>query len=114
MTPASESLDESARLGSGITTVYRALDRVVEHYRLDDAVVVVEVPALGRQVLRAGRRPLGDDARELHLAGPGLYADPPLDDALVGELMVALGAIGLRYDARHDHAPPGSAAGAPA
>jgi hypothetical protein len=102
LTERTGSLVDTARLGSGLGTVYRALDRLVDGYALDDASLVVELPGLGRQVLHAGRRPLGDDDEGLHDAPEGLHTRPPLDDPLVDELMVALAALGLRYDARPD------------
>ena len=40
--------------GSGLGTIYRALDELVELYTLEDAAVVVEVPGFGRQVLQRG------------------------------------------------------------
>ncbi len=97
-TPAT-ALFESARSGSGLATVYDALDRLVDLYSLRDAAVVVDVPEFGRQVLRAGRRPLRGDALRLHEAPPGLYLDPPLPDPVLDELMVGLAALGLRLDA---------------
>jgi hypothetical protein len=104
------ALADTARLGSGLGTVYRALDAVVDRYGLNDAALVVEVPGLGHQVLHAGRRPLGDDDAHLHDAAEGLHTEPPLDAAtaeeLVQELLVALGALALRFDARPD---PGAA-----
>jgi hypothetical protein len=100
------SLLECARLGSGLGAVYRALDLVVDGNGLDDAALVVEVPGLGRQVLHAGRRPLGDDDAHLHDAAEGLHTQPPLDDPVMGpiveELLLALGALALRFDARPD------------
>lgn len=115
MTAPNESLFESARLGSGIATVYRALDELVERYSLDDAAVVLDVPGFGRQVLHAGRRPLQDDPARWHTAEPGLYFDPPFPDpapdadtearAALSELMLALGTLGLRHDALADAAP---------
>ena len=102
MNGAGEAVVEAARLGSGIATVYRALDEIVDLYSLDDAAVVVDVPGFGRQVLHAGRRPLRADERGLHEAEPGLYLDPPMDDPVLADLMLALGALGLRYDARPD------------
>lgn len=98
MQGTNESLGESARSGSGLAIVYRALDELVDLYGLDDAAVVVDVPEFGRQVLRAGRRPLRDDPSGLHEAEPGLYLHPPLDDRVLTDLMVALGTLGLRFD----------------
>jgi hypothetical protein len=98
------ALIESARVGSGIATVYEALNRLVELYALDDAALVVDVPGLGRQVLHAGRRPLRNDERGLLRAAPGLYLEPPLDDPALDELLLTVGALGLRYDTRGEHA----------
>jgi hypothetical protein len=97
--PTERPLVASAQEGSGLATIYRALDELVDLYALDDAAVVVEAPGFGRQVLRAGRRPLRDDVEQLHDAEPGLYLQPPLDDPVVGRLMVALGTLALRHDA---------------
>jgi hypothetical protein len=99
MGPNRELLADAARHESGLTTVYRALDELVERYGLTDAALVVDVPALGRQVLHAGRRPLHNDDRGLHAAEPGLYLDPPVAEPVVADLMVAMGALGLRHDA---------------
>jgi len=117
MSPASSSREEeaaapvegeveTARLGSGLASAYRALDLVVDRYGLADAALVVDVPGLGRQVLHAGRRPIGDDEAHLHDAPEGLHTQPPLDEPVVAELLLALGAMALRYDARPD--PGGS------
>ena len=93
-----EALIESASLGSGIGTIYKALDRVVDLYALDDAALVLDVPGLGRQVLHAGRKPLGNDERGILRSPPGLYLDPPLHDPALDDLMIAVGALGLRFD----------------
>jgi hypothetical protein len=105
--PRDEALIESACLGSGIGTVYRALDRLVDLYALDDAALVVDVPGLGRQVLHAGRKPLRDDERGLLRSPPGLYLDPPLYDPALDDLMVTVGALGLRFDTRTAASPDG-------
>jgi D-serine deaminase-like pyridoxal phosphate-dependent protein len=99
VTATNESVLEAAQDSSGLATVYRALDELVDLYALDDAAVVVDVPGFGRQVLHAGRRPLRRDEQGLHAADPGLYLDPPLDDPVVSRLMVALGTLALRHDA---------------
>jgi hypothetical protein len=93
------SLVASAQESSGLSTVYRALDELVDLYSLDDAAVVLDAPGFGRQVLRAGRRPLRNDDAGLHAAEPGLYLDPPLDDPVLSSLMLALGTLALRHDA---------------
>jgi hypothetical protein len=95
-----EALIESACLGSGIGTVYQALDRLVDLYALDDAALVLDVPGLGRQVLHAGRKPLRNDEHGLLRAPAGLYLEPPLHDPALDDLMVTVGALGLRFDTR--------------
>lgn len=98
-------LGRSARYGTGLATIYRALDRLVDDRGFEDAAIVVEVPNLGRQVLRARRRPLRDDEHGLLDRPPGLYVEPAgrgelgtHGDALLGDLMVALAQLGLRHD----------------
>jgi diguanylate cyclase (GGDEF)-like protein len=96
---------------SGISLVYKTLDTLVEQYELDDAAVVIDEPGLGRQIFRAGRRPLDADDEALLEASPGLYterplAEPELDRALVLSLCtLALRLDVMRYDAWHDPLP---------
>jgi diguanylate cyclase (GGDEF)-like protein len=93
---------------SGISLVYKTLDALVEQYELEDAAIVLDEPGLGRQVFRAGRRPLDDADEALLEALPGLYterplAEPELDRALVLSLCtLALRLDVMRYDAWHD------------
>jgi diguanylate cyclase (GGDEF)-like protein len=93
---------------SGISLVYKTLDALVEHYELDDAAMVIEEPGLGRQIFRAGRRPLDADDEALLDALPGLYterplSEPELDRALILSLCtLALRLDVMRYDAWHD------------
>jgi len=75
-------------------------NRIVDLYALDDAALVVDVPGLGRQVLHAGRKPLGNDEHGLLRSPPGLYLEPPLHDPALDDLMVTVGALGLRFDTR--------------
>jgi hypothetical protein len=94
-------VEERPPFGSGIGTVHDALDRLVTERDLDDAALVIDSPVLGRQVLRAGRRPLRDDEQGLLTMPPGLYVEPSDTDrvdALVTELLVALADLGLRHD----------------
>jgi hypothetical protein len=97
-----ESLLASARHGSGLATIYSALDHLVAQFELRDAAVVIDAPGLGRQVLHAGRRPLHNDEGGLHEAEPGLYLDPPIPDPrleqALGPLLLALSALALRVD----------------
>jgi hypothetical protein len=91
-----------APFGSGLATVYDALDRLVAARDLDDAAVVVDVAPLGRQVLRAGRKPLRDDEHGLLERAPGLYLEPADTDAVgdlvIADLMVTLTELALRHD----------------
>jgi diguanylate cyclase (GGDEF)-like protein len=94
---------------SGLAIIYHALDSLVAEHELEDAAVVLEEPGLGRQVFRAGRKPLDDPGGEALLeAPPGLYTDPALtagsvDASLVTSLcVVALRMEMLRYDSWHD------------
>lgn len=93
---------------SGISLVYKTLDALVAQYGLDDAAFVIEEPGLGRQIFRAGRRPLDVDDEALLEAPAGLYTEPTLDEpdldrALVLSLCtLALRLDVLRYDAWHD------------
>ncbi len=107
MTTTDETLIGAAQHSTGLATVYRALDDLVDLYALDDAAVVVDVPGFGRQVLHAGRRPLRADDQGLHAAEPGLYLEPPLEDPVLSRLMLALGTLALRHDARPS--PPAGA-----
>jgi hypothetical protein len=99
-----EALLDSARRGSGLTTIYSALDHLVALYGLQDAALVVDVPGFGHQVWNAGRRPLRSDEGRLRDAEPGLYFDPPILDPVLeqalGPLMLAITTLALRVDTR--------------
>ena len=102
-------VDELAGNESGLAIIYHALDTLVAEHDLADAAVVLEEPGVGRQVFRAGRKPLDDPGGEALLdASPGLYTDPALqpgtvDASLVTSLcVVALRMEMLRYDSWHD------------
>lgn len=93
---------------SGVRFVYTMLDRLVESGSLEDAALVVDDPALGRQIFRAGRRPPWDwPLRPLAELPPGLHTipdhgDEDLDTAAVSLSSVALQLDLLRHDASHD------------
>lgn len=106
----SELVAELATNQSGLGLIYRALDMLVERFGLRDAAIIIEEPGVGRQVFRAGRRPLEDNNGESELlsAPPGIYTDPELahgrfDASLLTSLcVVALRLDLLRYDSWHD------------
>jgi diguanylate cyclase (GGDEF)-like protein len=96
-----------ANTESGLGLIYRALDALVAEYSLEDAAIVIEEPGLGRQVFRAGRRPLDDEDETLLTAPAGLYTEPPLEQRDYDRLIVSLCVLALRldllrYDAWHD------------
>lgn len=104
-----ELVSELAANESGLAIIYRALDGLVDQHALHDAAVVIQEDGLGRQIFRAGRRPLDDPGGEALLdAAPGLYTDPPLEAAAVdASLVTSLCALALRmevlrYDSWHD------------
>lgn len=108
-TLSADLLTDLASSGSGLSVVYRALDGLVEQHGLDDAVLVVDEPGLGRQVFCAGRRVLdSDESAELLAAPPGLYTEPAAEvpdgdiEAIAAVCVVALRLDLLRYDAWHD------------
>lgn len=92
----------------GIAVVYTALNELVKENTLNDAVLVVDEPGIGRQVFTYDRRPLiGKDEQYLDLE-PGLYTSPkiemsPQDSASISRLCtVGLRIDLLKYDAWHD------------
>jgi diguanylate cyclase (GGDEF)-like protein len=104
-----ELIAELATNESGLGLIYRALDMLVERFELRDAAIVIEEHGVGRQVFRAGRRPLDDENEsELLSAEPGIYTEPEIEagrfDAslLTSMCVVALRLDLLRYDSWHD------------
>lgn len=99
---------ELASAPSGVSFIYRALDRVAHDHRCDDVVLVLEDASAGRQVFRNRRRPPweapGIDPRDV---APGLYGDGrPLDPGVATTVSrlcaVAFRMDLLRHDASHD------------
>jgi diguanylate cyclase (GGDEF)-like protein len=104
-----ELVAELATNRSGLGLIYRALDMLVERFELRDAAIVIDEEGIGRQVFRAGRRPLDDVGEaELLSAAPGIYTDPELSEGrfdaslLTSLCVVALRLDLLRYDSWHD------------
>jgi diguanylate cyclase (GGDEF)-like protein len=102
-------VDELTSRQSGLAIIYHALDNLVAQHGLVDAAVVIDENGLGRQIFRAGRKPLDDPGGEALLdAPPGLYTDPALDAGAVdAALVTSLCAVALRmemlrYDSWHD------------
>lgn len=105
----SDLVAELATQHSGLALIYRILDGLVAQFGLRDAAIVIEEPGLGRQVFRAGRRPLDDQRGEELLSAPaGLYTEPELEPGavdvplLTSLCVVALRLDVLRYDSWHD------------
>lgn len=92
----------------GIGVVYKALHELVEDNHLDDAVLVVYEPGLGKQVFTHDRRPLSPDDERFLNAEPGLYTSPQISISREeAQTISQLCAVGLRidmlkYDAWHD------------
>ena len=96
---------------SGLTFVYRTLDRLAKQYRLTDLVAVVTASSSGRQVFRRGRRMVSAQeawARStVRDATAGLYAEPPVLDPVTRSYVTDLVGVAvqldfLSHDASHD------------
>lgn len=98
----------SATAESGLAIIYGVLDALVDAHDLDDAFVVLDAPGIGRQVFRAGRRPLHADDEVMLQAVPGLHTRPPLassvfdESLLISSCLLAFRLDQTRYDAGHD------------
>ncbi len=84
---------------SGVRFIYRCLESVASRAGTDDLLLVLDDPAVGRQVFRPGRRPLeGSDMLHMAMFGPqGLHSSRPLDGAEAAEV-VSLCAVALQLD----------------
>jgi len=111
--PAHELIAELAaqlaQAPSGVGFIYDALSSLVREQELSDALLVIESAPAGRQVFRAGRRPVrGGWAEECAAtAEPGLYTDPPILPPEAAESLSNLCAVAFRlevlaHDASHD------------
>jgi diguanylate cyclase (GGDEF)-like protein len=84
---------------NGIGVIYRALELLVAHFGLDDAVLVVDGSDLGIQVFRARRHALSPEHAWLLSAAPGLYTSPKVK--FDTSLLQVLCAIALDLDVEH-------------
>lgn len=93
---------------SGLGFVYDLLDRLIADGGWHDAAIVLDDISLGRQVFRAGRRPISDwPLRPLADLPEGLHSipdhgDDELDTLITNVSTVALQLDLLRHDASHD------------
>ena len=71
-------LHRLARSGGGLGFVYETLHDLAAHYGLTDAVLTIDVPSLGRQSFRLGRRPIVAELERTLAIGPGLLTEPAL------------------------------------
>ena len=96
------------RPDSGIEHIYTALDALTQRFALSDAAIVVDEPNIGRQIFRAGRRPIANGASPLLDSEPGLYTNPAMplgtfdSEWFLNACQLALHLEMLRYDAWHD------------
>jgi diguanylate cyclase (GGDEF)-like protein len=89
---------------TGVDFVYRSLERMQARAEADDLVLILDQP-FGRQVFRAGRRPVDDEwVRDLVERGPaGVHARPHAVDPSVAGSVTQLCSLALQLDAaRHD------------
>ena len=84
MTTTDESLVAAARESTGLGTVHRALDGLVELYALEDAAVVVDVRASVGRCCTAGRRPGSDDEHGCTRWSPACIPAPARGSVLRG------------------------------
>lgn len=97
-----------ATADSGLTFVYDLLDQLMADGGWNDAALVLDDPNLGRQVFRAGRRPINDwPLRSLAELPPGLHSIPDHGDDELDRLACDLSSVALRlellrHDASHD------------
>lgn len=93
---------------SGLGFIYDLLERVLDDTGWVDAAIVIDDVSLGRQVFRAGRRPVADwPLGPLTESQPGLHTipdhgDDDLDVVVTNMASVALQLEMLRHDASHD------------
>ena len=100
---------ELAQAPSGVGFIYDALSSLVREQDLNDALLVIDSAPAGRQVFRAGRRPVrGGWAEECAAtAEPGLYTDPAILAPDAAASLSNLCAVAFRlevlaHDASHD------------
>lgn len=91
----------------GISSIYALLDLLADTYSLEDAVLVLEDGALGRQLFRLGRRPVSEPGTVPHGPGRGVYAEPDVVPEHVQEAVSSLAILALthqiaRHGAMHD------------
>lgn len=97
-----------ATAASGVSFIYRALERVGSWGDWQDVVLVLDDSSAGRQVFRSRRRPPWEAAHlDARTAEPGLYGDgTPVESAMAATVSrlctVALRMDLLRHDASHD------------
>ena len=97
-----------AKAESGLGFVYDLLDRLMDAGDWRDAAIVLDDEGLGRQIFRAGRKPISDwPLRSLVDVPAGLHTipdhvDDDIDTIVTNLATVALQLDLLRHDASHD------------
>jgi diguanylate cyclase (GGDEF)-like protein len=98
--------NELADAESGLGFIYEALDKVAQHWSLEDLILVVDEPPIGRQLFRAGRRPVTASwaPETVENAKPGLYPQPEAFDTDLSNAISSICSIAMRLDLLHHDA----------
>jgi GGDEF domain-containing protein len=79
-------LHRLARSTGGVGFVYETLHELAARHELTDAILTIDVPSLGRQAFRLGRRPLDAELGRA-LAAPGLVTEPDVVPASIRSIV---------------------------
>jgi GGDEF domain-containing protein len=80
-------LHRLARSTGGVGFVYETLHELAARHELTDAILTIDVPSLGRQAFRLGRRPLDAELGRALAAAPGLVTEPDVVPAAIRSIV---------------------------
>ncbi len=98
-------VSDLAAAPSGLEFIYRVLESLVSGFKLEDAVMVLDDPGIGRQVFRADRRGVGEASwlGDPLSVEPGLHSLPGTVERSTGQSVAQLCQVALQLDLRrHD------------
>jgi len=92
---------------TGLDYVYWCLDHLAARFQLEDALLVVDQPELGRQIFRLRQRSIADVINDPLLRTAGLHTKPSIlngedRDTIVSLCQSALSLALAQHDAAHD------------